>query len=182
MGCVPWFDGAQPPVDHAFLRTTQSRAAAAARIGAALAARKRGELLALLRPCFARTGPWLQAGKYVSALVSDLPKRNGWTIAQQAGDQTPQRTQRVLNRAVWDTFAAMGVVRRFAVAGLDEAARRQRWYAWALVATASPRHRLLIRRHIKTGELAFHYCHVPAGQPATMTRLIRAAGLRCPVE
>ena len=24
----------------------------------------------------------------------------------------------------WDTFAAMGVVRRFAVAGLDEAARR----------------------------------------------------------
>jgi hypothetical protein len=33
-------------------------------------------------------------------------------------------TQRLLNRAVWDTFAAMGVVRRFAVAGLDEAARR----------------------------------------------------------
>jgi hypothetical protein len=25
---------------------------------------------------------------------------------------------------VWDTFAAMGVVRRFAVAGLDEAARK----------------------------------------------------------
>jgi hypothetical protein len=32
------------------------------------------------------------------------------------------RTQRLLNRAVWDTFAAMGIVRRFAVAGLDEAA------------------------------------------------------------
>jgi hypothetical protein len=30
----------------------------------------------------------------------------------------------MLNRAVWDTFAAMGVVRRFAVAGLDEAARK----------------------------------------------------------
>ena len=25
----------------------------------------------------------------------------------------------LLNRAVWDTFAAMGVVRRFAVAGLE---------------------------------------------------------------
>jgi SRSO17 transposase len=68
--------------------------------------------------------PWLQAGKYVGALVSDLPKCNGWTIAQQVGDQAPLRTQRLLGRAVWDTFAAMRVVRRFAVAGLDEAARR----------------------------------------------------------
>ncbi len=53
-----------------------------------------------------------------------LAKRNGWTTAEQAGDHSPQRMQRLLNRAVWDTFAAMGVVRRFAVAGLDEAARR----------------------------------------------------------
>jgi hypothetical protein len=35
----------------------------------------------------------------------------------------PDKTQRLLSRAVWDTVAAMGVVRRFAVAGLDEAAR-----------------------------------------------------------
>ena len=42
----------------------------------------------------------------------------------QAGDSTPDRTQRLLNQAAWDTFAAMGVVRRFAVAGLEEAARR----------------------------------------------------------
>ena len=68
--------------------------------------------------------PWRQADKYISALASDLPKRNGWTIAQQAGDRAPQRTQRLLNRACWDALAAMGVVRRFAVAGLDEAARR----------------------------------------------------------
>jgi SRSO17 transposase len=71
-----------------------------------------------------RAEPWLQAGKYVGALISELPRRNGWTIAERAGDQTPQRTQRLLNRAVWHTLAAMGVVRRFAVAGLDEAARR----------------------------------------------------------
>ena len=105
------------------MTTTKPKAAAAARIGGALAARKRSELLALLRPCFARVGPWLQAGKYVAAVASGTPKRNGWTIAQQAGDRVPQRTQRLLNRAAWDTFAAMGVVRRFAVAGLDEAAR-----------------------------------------------------------
>jgi hypothetical protein len=71
-----------------------------------------------------RVEPWLQAGKYIAAVASDIAKRNGWTIAEAAGDRTPQRTQRLLNRAVWDTFAAMGVVRRFAVTGLDDAARR----------------------------------------------------------
>jgi SRSO17 transposase len=326
-----------------------------------VAVRKRGELLGLLRPCFARVEPWLQAGKYVGAVASGLPRRNGWTIAQQAGDRAPQRTQRLLNRAAWDTFAAMGAVREFAVAGLEEAARGsggrrglrvgaidetsqvkqgsatagvkrhylgcagkvangittvhlsyvrertghaligarqwipaeqigdpvqslvmglpldlefrtkgqlaidiltetltggvtldfvcgdevygactelrefleqrgqgyvlrvrstfrltlargvimtcaqaaarllnsarrwevrsagqgskgQRWYAWALLATASPRHHLLIRRHLGSGELAFHCCFVPESQHVSMARLIRAAGLRWPVE
>ena len=41
---------------------------------------------------------------------------------------------------------------------------------------------ILVRRHIKTGELAFHYCYVPEGQLLAKTRLIRAAGLRWPVE
>jgi len=106
------------------VRTTKPRAAAAARISAALARQTRSELLDLLRPCFARTGPWLQAGKYTAAVTSQIPSRNGWTIAAQAGDRAPDKTQRLLSRAVWDTTAAMGVVRRFAVAGLDEAARR----------------------------------------------------------
>jgi len=106
------------------VKTTKPKAAAAARIGAALARRKRAELLELLRPCFARTGLWLQAGKYAAAVMGQIPRRNGWTIAAQAGDRTPDKTQRLLSRAVWDTFAAMGVVRRFAVAGLDEAARK----------------------------------------------------------
>jgi SRSO17 transposase len=58
----------------------------------------------------------------------------------------------------------------------------QRWYAWAVLATASPRHHLLVRRHLGSGELAFHYCFVPEGQRVSMARLIRAAGLRWPVE
>ncbi|HEY6311396.1 MAG TPA: transposase [Streptosporangiaceae bacterium] len=53
-----------------------------------------------------------------------LRRRNGWTIAERSGDRTPDRTQRLLNRAVWDAWAAMGVVRRFAVAGLDQAAAK----------------------------------------------------------
>src|SRR5713101_1855937 len=88
--------------------------------------RKRAELLDQLGPAFARTGPWLQAGKYVAAVMSDLPRRNGWTIARHAGDRSPDRTQRLLNRAAWDTMAAMSAVRQFAVAGLDQAAARRR--------------------------------------------------------
>jgi hypothetical protein len=93
---------------------------------AGLAGRERAELLGLLRSCFVRTEPWIQAGKYVSALVSEMPKRNGWTITKHAGDRTPDRTQRLPNRAAWDTLAAMSQVRRFAAAGLDAAARRNR--------------------------------------------------------
>jgi len=316
--------------------------------------------MCLLRSCFARTQTWLQAGKYVNALVSGLPSRNGWTIAEQAGDRSPAKMQRLLNRASWDEAGAMSEVRRYAAAGLDAAARRprrkrmtvgaldetgqakqgtstagvkrqymgcagrvangintvhlsyvrektghalagarqwipsedikdpvkslvtglppglrfrtkgelaidiltacyldglcfdfvcgdevygactalreflenkgqayvlraasnftlalaagttmtcaeavkkllkrksawevrsagtgskgERWYAWAWLATASPRHSLLVRRHLKTGELAFHYCYVPEGQLCGKARLIRAAGLRWPVE
>src|SRR5487761_1222884 len=115
---------AQPPADYALVTTTKSEAAAAARIGAGLARRKRAELLEGLRSCFARVSPWLQAGKYLSAVASDLVKRNGWSVAEHAGDRTPDRMQRLLNRASWDTSAAMGVVRRFAVAGLTQAAGR----------------------------------------------------------
>lgn len=89
-----------------------------------LALRERAELLGGLRPCFARVEPWLQAGKYLRAVMSELPELNGWSIARHAGDRTPDKTQRLLNHAAWDTFAAMGVVRRYAVAGLEEAARR----------------------------------------------------------
>ena len=316
--------------------------------------------MGMIRSCFARTQTWLQAGKYVDVLVSGLPSRNGWTMAEQAGDQSPARMQRLLNRASWDEAAAMSQVRRYAASGLDAAARRsrrrrmtvgaldetgqekqgsstagvkrqymgcagrvangintvhlsyvrektghalagarqwvpaedikdpvkslvtglpldlrfrtkgelaidiladaygdglsfnfvcgnevygactalrefleergqayvlrvasnftvtlaagttltcaeaakkllrrkkdwevrsagtgskgERWYAWAWLATASLRHSLLVRRHLKTGELAFHYCFAPGGQLASKARLIRAAGLRWPVE
>jgi SRSO17 transposase len=72
--------------------------------------------------------------------------------------------------------------RRWEVRSAGQGSKGQRWYAWAWLATASPRHCLLIRRHLKTGKLAFHYCHVPDGQLLAKTRLIRAAGLRWPAE
>jgi hypothetical protein len=87
------------------------------RSGAGQAVRRRAELMGALRGCFGRAETWQQAGKYMSALVSELPRRNGWTIAQRAGDRSPDRMQRLLNRASRDTLAAMGEVRRFAASG-----------------------------------------------------------------
>jgi hypothetical protein len=106
--------------------TNESKAAAAARIGSRRALRERSALMAPLRSCFARTQTWVQAGKYVSALASELPSRNGWSIAEHAGDRSPDCMQRLLNRASWDERSAMSQVRRHAVADLDHAARRCR--------------------------------------------------------
>ena len=56
-------------------------------------------------------------------------------------------------------------------------------YAWAWAATASPRHWVLIRRSLSDpDDLAFFYCHVPAGRPVTLTILVKVAGKRWPVE
>jgi hypothetical protein len=72
--------------------------------------------------------------------------------------------------------------RAWEVRSAGKGSKGDRWHAWAWLATASPCHSLLARRHLKTGELAFCYCFVPAGQLASKARLIRAAGLRWPVE
>lgn len=58
----------------------------------------------------------------------------------------------------------------------------ERAYAWAWLATTSPNHFLLIRKHLHSGELAYHYCHVPPGRPVTLMTLVRVACLRWPVE
>jgi hypothetical protein len=108
------------------VRANEHKAAGAARLGASRALRERAALMGLLRSCFVRTQTWLQAGKYLNALASDLPSRNGWSIAQYAGDRSPGKSQRLLNRASWDERAAMSLVRRYAAAGLDDAARRSR--------------------------------------------------------
>jgi SRSO17 transposase len=329
-------------------------AAAAVMVEGERAAANLAVLHGRLRPCFARVEPFGQAGKYLSGLMSDLPRKNGWTIAEHVGDRSPDRTQQLLNRAVWDHDRVQGVVRRFVVeqlgnaplrvGALDEsgqekagtatagvkrqymgcagrvangvntvycsyatpgghalvAARiyvpedqlidterraalgipvdvefttksqlaqdilaemiadatippwiagdevygragklrtfiedngigyvmrvgcafgvevvpgaklradaavtthltgrhhQQLWqvcsvtgskgeraYAWAWLATTSPRHYLLIRKHLRTGELAYHYCHIPAGRPVALMTLVRVACLRWPVE
>jgi SRSO17 transposase len=332
-----------------------NEAAAAVMVEGESAVTNLGVVHAGLRSCFARVEPFEQARKYLVGLISDLPRKNGWTIAEHAGDRSPDRMQRLLNHAVWDHGRVQGVIRRFVVerlggqplrvaaldesgqekqgtstagvkrqymgcAGrvangvntvycsyatpgghalvgarvyvpaeqLDDADRRamlgiddditfrtkpqlasdivtemiadatmpewvvgdevygrssqlrtflhdngigyvmrvgrafpveletrhrmradvvvdtyltprkrgpSRWqtcsvtgskgeraYAWAWVATSSPHHFLLLRKHLHTGEVAYHYCHVPHTPSATLMTLVRVACLRWPVE
>jgi SRSO17 transposase len=74
------------------------------------------ELMTALACCFTRVEPRWQARKYISCLMSSVPRKNCWTMAEQAGDATPDKMQRLLERACWDHLAVVGAVARF-VAG-----------------------------------------------------------------
>lgn len=74
---------------------------------------------------FARIEPRLQAKKYVRACMSGLEKRNGWSISEYVGDANPNKTQRLLSKAVWAEDAFMHEIRRYVVAGLDTVATRR---------------------------------------------------------
>jgi hypothetical protein len=69
--------------------------------------------------------------------------------------------------------ARLGSRRDWEIRSAGTGSKGHRWYAWAWLGTASARHHLLIRRHLATGELAFHYCYLPAGQPVAPSRPIQ---------
>jgi SRSO17 transposase len=101
--------------------TIKERGAAAAAIVEAEAARRcLDELMGSMAGCFRRWEPRATAKKYVRALMSDLPRKNCWTIAEHVGDATPGRMQHLLERAKWDTMAAMAAVRAFVCGHLDD--------------------------------------------------------------
>jgi hypothetical protein len=103
--------------------TIDLEAAAASRVGeAGLACGNLDELMGCLAPCFARVELRRQARKYVVGLMGDLPRKNCWALAEQAGDQTPDKMQRLLERAAWDAGEAMAAVRAFVVARLGDPA------------------------------------------------------------
>jgi SRSO17 transposase len=55
-----------------------------------------------LRPRFARPEVYQHVLLYLQAILSDIPRKNGWQIAEQARQARPYGMQRLLSRAVWD--------------------------------------------------------------------------------
>src|SRR5712692_4570853 len=60
---------------------------------------------ARLRPHFARPEAHQHALRYLQAVLSDIPRKNGWQIAEQARQARPYGIQRLLSAAVWDQDA-----------------------------------------------------------------------------
>src|SRR5437588_9023967 len=55
-----------------------------------------------LVPYFTRSEPRHHALLYLQAILSDIPRKNGWQIAEHARQAHPYGMQRLLSRAVWD--------------------------------------------------------------------------------
>ncbi|WZO96089.1 IS701 family transposase [Isosphaeraceae bacterium EP7] len=51
---------------------------------------------------FARSEPRRRAGEYLRGLLSDAGRKNGWQLAERAGDETPHGVQHLLGRADWE--------------------------------------------------------------------------------
>ncbi|MFF8531910.1 IS701 family transposase [Streptomyces sp. NPDC015532] len=64
---------------------------------------------------FARVEPRRRARSLVLGLLSDLPRKNYWTIAEHAGDTTPHGMQHLLGRAKWAADAVRDDIRTYVV-------------------------------------------------------------------
>ncbi|MEO6890565.1 MAG: IS701 family transposase, partial [Ktedonobacteraceae bacterium] len=68
-------------------------------------------LHARLRSHFARPQAHQHALRYLQAILSDIPRKNGWQIAEHAREARPYGMQRLLASAVWDQDAVRNEVR-----------------------------------------------------------------------
>ena len=69
---------------------------------------------------FARSEPRSRVREYVSGLVAGLERKNGWTLAEWAGEVSPDGMQRLLRRADWDVDGVRDDVRAYVVEQLGE--------------------------------------------------------------
>ena len=78
------------------------------------------ELLGRVAGRFARVELRRRARAFVGGLLADLPCKNCWTIAEHAGDASPDGMQHLLARAVWDHEGVRDDVRAYVVEHLGD--------------------------------------------------------------
>ena len=64
---------------------------------------------------FGRKEPRAQATKYLRGLLSPVPRKNSWQVAEAIGDRIPDATQRLLYRSKWRADSAQARLRQFVV-------------------------------------------------------------------
>ncbi|MEV7783767.1 IS701 family transposase [Kitasatospora sp. NPDC088351] len=69
---------------------------------------------------FARSESRESALAYMRGLLAPLERKNGWTVAEEAGHSGPDRIQRLLNRIDWDADEVLDDVRAYVVEHLSD--------------------------------------------------------------
>ena len=69
---------------------------------------------------FGRVEPRRRARAFVLGLLSDLPRKNCWTIAEHAGDSSPGGMQHLLGRARWDADGVRDDLRDYVIGHLGD--------------------------------------------------------------
>jgi SRSO17 transposase len=95
---------------------------ARARVGPAGWSAGVDELLDRIAGRFGRIECRRRVRGFLLALLADLPRKNCWTLAEHAGDSTPDGMQHLLARAVWDTDGVGADLRDYVVAHLADPA------------------------------------------------------------
>ena len=71
-------------------------------------------------PRFARSEQRQRARAYLEGLLSPVERKNGWQLAEQAGEATPYGMQRLLAGAKWDADAVRDDLRAYVVEQLGD--------------------------------------------------------------
>ncbi|PFG50283.1 SRSO17 transposase [Amycolatopsis sulphurea] len=78
------------------------------------------DVFALVAGRFAQADSRRRARMYVLGLLSGAERKNSWTLAEQAGDLTPDGMQRLLNFYRWDADATRDDIRSYVLRHLGD--------------------------------------------------------------
>jgi SRSO17 transposase len=69
---------------------------------------------------FLRSEPRRRAVAYLQGLLSSVERKNGWQLAEQAGDESPYGVQHLLGRAAWNADEVRDDLRAYVVEHLGD--------------------------------------------------------------
>src|ERR1051325_407992 len=79
------------------------------------------ELVERIAPRFCRIEPRRRVRTYLQGLLAPIERKNGWQLAENAGDRTPDGVQDFLARVRWDADQVGDDLRAYVVAQLGDA-------------------------------------------------------------
>jgi len=74
----------------------------------------------LIAPRFARSEPRIRVAAFLRGLLSPIERKNGWQLAEEAGDQKPYGIQHLLGRAEWSADEVRDDLRSYVVEHLSD--------------------------------------------------------------